>query len=334
MFHRIRTGWALPILLIAVHTGMFAQSGPYSPAADSAGSDAISKDSIIISGWVTNVQVFRGFQDVSQGGPLASVGDESLATGKADGQVVSLGDSGVALITLDEPLADHQGVDFAVFENGLYDMANGGYFLELAFVEVSSNGTDFYRIPNASLTDTQVQVGTFGTLDPTMINGLAGKYRTGYGTPFDLSVLDTVAGLDLSAVTHIRIVDVIGSVQDTYASYDSHGRKVNDPWPTPFGSSGFDLDAVALIDETLLSIPVAEKQSIEVYPNPATGSIRISSLGHQNIHGLLEVFDIFGRRVYAADVTGRETFINIDGWPEGVYLIKVGSSEVTKLIKQ
>jgi hypothetical protein len=76
---------------------------------------------------------------------------------------------------------------------------------------------------------------------------LAGKYRQGYGTPFDLEELAGTPGLNVNDVKYVRIIDVVGSIDDNYATYDSFGNKINDPWPTPFDSSGFDLEAVGVI---------------------------------------------------------------------------------------
>jgi len=59
------------------------------------------------------------------------------------------------------------GFDFAVFENSFNDS-----FLELAFVEVSSDGINFVRFPATSNTQTDVQITGFGTIDPTYINNL------------------------------------------------------------------------------------------------------------------------------------------------------------------
>ena len=82
----------------------------------------------------------------------------------------------------DPPIENGDGFDFVVFENSFSDN-----FLELAWVEVSSNGIDFIRFENFSLTPSQVS--PFGFIDPTNINGLAGKYKQGFGTPFDLQSL-------------------------------------------------------------------------------------------------------------------------------------------------
>jgi hypothetical protein len=57
-----------------------------------------------------------------------SYGDDSCALGPADNNVVSLGDSGYAIVKFDIPISDGPGFDFAVFENAFDDE-----FLELAF---------------------------------------------------------------------------------------------------------------------------------------------------------------------------------------------------------
>ena len=44
------------------------------------------------------------------------------------------------------------------------------YFLELDFVEVSSDGVNYFRFPATSYTDTTVQTGSFGSTDATKIN--------------------------------------------------------------------------------------------------------------------------------------------------------------------
>src|SRR5690606_35004466 len=117
---------------------------------------------------------------------------------------------------------------------------------ELGYVEVSSNGTDFVRFDSASQQTTAV--GAFGFQDPRLLGGLAGKDPAGFGTPFDLTALQNTTAVrngtvDLAAVTHVRIVDVVGAadypaVGDTYP--DAFGRQILDAHKT-VGSGGFDL---------------------------------------------------------------------------------------------
>jgi hypothetical protein len=49
------------------------------------------------------------------------------------------------------------GYDFAIFENG-FPFGSGSFYLELAFVEVSSDGKHFVRFNAISNTDTTQQI--------------------------------------------------------------------------------------------------------------------------------------------------------------------------------
>ncbi len=224
-----------------------AFAGPYAPPAGQEGSTAIHMSSDAFIAWATGVDVVRGPQNITNpDGGNASYGTPDAALGAPQGTsygVVSLGDGGSATLTFDHAITNGEGYDFAVFENGFNDT-----FLELGFVEVSSNGEDFFRFDAISLTPTDTQIGGFGSVDTTNLYNFAGKYRQGYGTGFDLEELAGTDGLDINNVGWVRIIDVVGNIDPAYATYDSLGNIVNDPWATPFASSGFDLDAVGVIN--------------------------------------------------------------------------------------
>ena len=208
-------------------------AGPYAPAAGLPGSTAVSADDPAIVGWAS------GVADYSPGDAVSTVWqDADEALGPAEGafdRVVSLGRGGTLTLTFDDPIRDGLGFDFAVFENSFSDD-----FLELGFVEVSSDGVQFVRFPADSLTPDPV--GAFGGMDPTHLHQLAGKYRAGFGVPFDLEVLGGSAGLDITAVTHVRLVDIVGDGLTT----DADGDPIYDPTPT-VETAGLDVDAVAVL---------------------------------------------------------------------------------------
>ena len=242
-------------------------SAQFAPPANQPGSTAIHKDSSIILAWAKTCTVNVGPVDISQPSlGIANSGTNENATGKAgEGGFISLGDGGMATLTFEHPITNGNGPDFAVFEN-----AFNSTFLELGFVEASSDGQNFVRFPAISNNDTSLQIGSFGMVDATKIHNLAGKYQANYGTPFDLNdlIADT-AVIDLNKVTHLRIIDVVGSIQDSYARLDSRGIKINDPWSTPFPSGGFDLDAVGVIHINMdVSIKQIEEPIIAIFPNP------------------------------------------------------------------
>ena len=259
---RFISAFATACAIFAGSTAVLA--GPYAPAAGQPGSTAIAYNSPQIVAWATTVQdLTRGPLNIANpGGGLASFGSGASAlgpTGIDTTAVVSLGDGGHITLGFAQPITDGPGYDFAVFENGLSDT-----FLELGFVEVSSDGNNFFRFPSISLTPTATQVGSFGALDPTNLNDIAGKYRVGFGTPFDLQELSGVSPLlDINDVKFVKIVDVVGSINPLFATLDSANNPVNDPYPTAFASGGFDLDGVGVINQV---------------PEPATWVLMLSAM--------------------------------------------------------
>jgi hypothetical protein len=207
-------------------------------------SQGIHKDSPLIVDWATNCEVERGWinaLDTSLG--KVDFGLEQDATNKSNPFVVSLGDGGNAILTFFSPIYNGKGADFVVFENSF-----DGHFLELAHVEVSSDGANYVRFPSISNSQTGVQVGEFDSLIASNFINLAGNTKAQFGTSFDLEELKNDTNLDVNNITHIKIIDVIGSIDPMIGSFDSKGNIINDPFPTAYNSSGFDLDAVGVIN--------------------------------------------------------------------------------------
>ncbi len=293
----------------------------YAPPAGQPGTTAIYKDSSVFVAWASQCQVVRGYQNIAD--PtlgLTAVGDSSAALGAAGlNGVVSLGDGGSATLTFDHPLVNGPGWDFAVFENGF------GNFLELAFVEVSSDGETFHRFPAHSLTDSSVQTDGFGGTDATKINNLAGKYSVLYGTPFDLEEMKSLPGLDLNRITQVRIVDVVGSLDKEYARYDTAGNKINDPWPTPFDAGGFDLDAVGVIWNQLNALPEASTdKGIKVFPNPVSGLLTVAWTGLTG-RIRINIRTLHGQQMLDINTETASSSLQVDAgnWPQGCYFITI-----------
>lgn len=306
-------------LLIFLSAGLaFAQS--YPPPAGQEGSTAIYYDSDLFVAWATGVDLTRGHVDITDpelehnGSNYASYGSPADALGIADNMVVSLGDAGVAVLTFDRPIGNGDGYDFAVFENAFNDT-----FLEIAFVEVSSDGENFFRFPSHSETQTETQVGGFGSLDATYLNNFAGKYRAFFGTPFDLDELEENPLLNKNSITHVKVVDVVGTIDPQYATYDSYGNKVNDPFPTPFYSSGFDLDAVGVINEGSLSVSEIQVAKVSIYPNPAKDIFFVKTEGSFN----LKIYDLNGRVVQSKSGINHNQAIDISSLKTGIYMVEI-----------
>ncbi|WP_306354222.1 T9SS type A sorting domain-containing protein [Flavobacterium sp. '19STA2R22 D10 B1'] len=317
------------LLLASIFFTFISNAQSYPPKAEEPGSTALYKDDAVFVAWATGAEIVRGYIQISDttktynGSNRASIGSSSSPLGVAgENGVVSLGDAGTATLTFAKPITNGPGFDFAVFENGT------DFFLELAFVEVSSDGINFFRFPAHSQTQTATQVGGFGSLDCTYLNNLAGKYRGTFGTPFDIDELPNNPLLNKNRITHVKVIDVVGTIIPEFASLDSFGNKVNDPYPTPFNSGGFDLAGVGVINQSTLGIDeVTNELDFYIYPNPTTDKVYIKGLETADV----KVYDVSGRIVLQQKGVNQEG-VNVSILNTGLYLfeVSVGNRTSTK----
>ena len=305
----------------------------FAPQVGVSGSMGIHKTSLLFKSWATQCSVQVGWLDIANklaGKPI--LGDSTDAIGIADGNVVSLGDSGVATVKFVQPIFNGIGADFAVFENGFQNSDNlEEAFLELAFVEVSSDGEHFFRFPASSNTSTATQVkGAGDYMNARYINNLAGKYIAQYGTPFDLEDLKGIVGLDINNITHVRIIDVVGSIK-AHQSFDHSGQIINDPYPTAFPTGGFDLDAVGTINIQGASISDVYLPDASIYPNPASDKLYIGLqfLIADNTEIILS--DCTGKVVMRQKALNQNEF-NMQNLAQGLYFILISQSGSTQCI--
>ena len=287
-------------------------SAQFAPAAGKLGSTAIKADSSCFVNWAKSCELNRGLAQINlSDSGYATVGNENSPVGPAKTNgVVSLGDGGSAILYFNPPIADFDGFDFAVFENAFNDS-----FLELAHVEVSNDKIHWLRFPSVSLTQTISQTEPFGSTNPEKIHNLAGKYRMPFGTPFDLSDLKDSANYE-PTFQYLRIVDVVGSIDSKLGSKDSKGNIINDPWPTPFASSGFDLDAVGVIHQSL-QMNTNHFSEAHCYFNQETRTMHFN-------HPSKEAFSLFsleGKLIFQQQVQNREISIPAK-IANGIYVVK------------
>jgi hypothetical protein len=287
--------------------------GPYATPAGQQGTTAIHKDSSAITAWATQCWVQRGWLDIADKNlGFVSAGTDVNALGAANGQTVSMGDSGIAVLKFANPVYNNIGWDFAVFENAFDDT-----FLELAFVEVSADSVNWYRFPAHSLTQTNTPVGSFGAIDATEVNNLAGKYRAQYGTPFDIQEIEEAYSIVFPFINYVRLIDVVGSLDPVFASYDAHGNMINDPYPTSFPSGGFDLDAVAVVYTGVASSVKEVDFTFSFYPNPVKDILTIE--GNQS--AMFYVKDFFGKTVLSFEKQAFLIQIDFGNLPSGIYFL-------------
>ncbi len=221
------------ILLVSMLIVSNVGFGQFDGGVGTVGCQAISISNPNIVSWAKGVEVKRGFQGTSSTN-YASYGKHYMAQGRPDStttSAISLGRNGEAIITFDRPIINGQGYDFAVFENGFTPN-----FLELAFVEVSSDGVNYFRFPAISNSVSEENI------DPTLINNLAGKYELGNGTPFNLDDIDDDANLDKFNIRFVKLIDV-----DSGVDTDSQGNIIYDA-SSGGPSTGFDLTGVCVLN--------------------------------------------------------------------------------------
>jgi len=238
---------AKQLLTLAFLAGSLASSvyaGPYSGPTNTthAIDPAIPSASPLFVEWANEIDASRTYFAPRGSTTISNTGFNSL--GDLDAPQIANGEPvGHLTVTFPRGIRNRAGHDFAVFENGFVFPSAPYLFAELAFVEVSSNGTDFARFPAISTNTTwQGTFGqSFGGFDVTNVHNLAGKHASGYGTPFDLADLLAdplvLSGhVNLSNIQYVKLVDVPGN--GTFL--DSMGNPILDAWLTTGTTGGFD----------------------------------------------------------------------------------------------
>lgn len=181
--------------------------------------------------------------------------------------VLSLGTGGDVTLGFDVTITDGPGADFTVFENGF--AFSGNVFAEVAFVEVSTDGTTFARFPARYYGDPG-PLSNFAGLAFAAYEGVVGglpcvaNVQSNSVSPFDpavsggeafdlaelVGVAEVVSGaVDLTEIHFVRIVDTVaGTVADTAG---------NLIWDSGGSAGSADIDAVAVIQHQGNQSPTA-----------------------------------------------------------------------------
>ena len=144
-----------------------------------------------------------------------------------------------------------------------------------------------------------------------------------------LSGMLTLPATAFDSIVYVRVIDAIGTIDPQYATYDAFGHMVNDPWPTNFASSGFDLSGVGVIHQKPVGIDNHEMPQVFAYPNPCNGTLYIINENAENV----SLFDMNGILLRMVDNGETHITLNMQSYPAGLYLLKVGNG-VKKILKK
>lgn len=227
---------ALALCASAARAGLYSgptqSSHPIDPAIPAA--------SPRFSEWANAIDAARTQFAPRGSTTISNTGFNSLGDLDAT-QIASGATPGYLTVTFPHGVRNGAGADFAVFENGFTLGSPNGLFAELAYVEVSTDGSTFARFPSISTNTAPVQgASPFAGFDMSNVYNLAGKHAGNFGTPFnldDLLIAPAVVGgaVDLDNIQFVKLVDIPGSG----AFVDSLGNPILDNWLTT-GTGGFD----------------------------------------------------------------------------------------------
>jgi hypothetical protein len=239
-------------IMVFLMPSVVSAAGPFVSGTTCEPCDPVDMNSSDLVAWATGWEEYNFGADVD-----IEWQTPEKALGPAAGtsyDIVCLGRGGQITMTFENGIKNGNGWDFAVFENSeIFNEETNKGFLELAYVEVSSDGVHFVRFDTISFQDL---VGAYGLVDNTLIHNIAGKYMMGFGTPFDLYDLaykaKVISGqVNLNRIFYVRIVDIVGDgscLQNNPPpppDWGADGNPIYDPYPTT-GSAGFDLDAIGV----------------------------------------------------------------------------------------
>ena len=83
-------------------------------------------------------------------------------------------------------------------------------------------------------------------------------------------------------------------------------------------------------EEIITSVPFSQMENIFLYPNPAKDVLYVHT---SDTEGVVEIFDLEGRRVYSAPIAGETTEINISALNRGVYLVRTAKGSAKLIIR-
>ena len=125
-----------------------------------------------------------------------------------------------------------------------------------------------------------------------------------------------------------------------YCNYDNSNNKINDPWPTPFPSSGFDLDAIGVINQQPLEVKLVKNIYNIICTNPFNKSIELLYESSINELTKIKLFNSNGAIVkelnHFSTIGLNSINISSNNLSKGFYIINIennNSNTKLKLIK-
>lgn len=105
--------------------------------------------------------------------------------------------------------------------------------------------------------------------------------------------------------------------QNIQFNYDASGNRIERK-VINLSRSADNSNPEAIMEETIGKI------SLEFYPNPTKGEIKVLISGTQEIYsGTISIFNFKGQEVLTKKISSSETSVNISNQPPGIYIMYV-----------
>lgn len=198
---------------------------------------------------------------------------------------------------------------------------SSGSFLELQKYESLYvrlvNGSDSVYVVDADVGFGDYRIGTDIWASDVGCQVLAGRQNS-----------NTYSSLNVSYVSDLFYFDNDGQMNVPAIEVENGDAF---PWVqgiVTYGFSDYRLLPRNNADFGSMSTGINEFQhrDLKVYPNPSTGIFNLD-LSTINGSGVLEVFAISGRRILSKQVTTADRTIDLTGFAEGVYMLRITSSD-------
>ncbi len=131
----------------------------------------------------------------------------------------------------------------------------------------------------------------------------------------------------MRAITHVKIVDVVGSVNPMFGSRDSKNNLINDPYPTPYPSAGFDIDAVGVLNSEALGLENVTL-NVSIFPNPSTGIFQVNTHGESRV----EVYSLQGEILLQQNFVD-STKLDLTTYQKGMYFVVLNGVRYKVVLK-
>jgi hypothetical protein len=128
------------------------------------------------------------------------------------------------------------------------------------------------------------------------------------------------------------VIDVVGSIDSAYATFDRNGHIINCPFPSPYPTGGFDLNAVAVLNQQdATGIAAQEKPgNVQVFPNPAKDFIFLEDNSGRTIP--YAIYDVQGT-IRKKGTFVSHTAIPLNRFSPGLYFLKYKNGKNIRTIK-